>query len=718
MINDWRRPSIVALGVLALLFMCSRLTAQAQGGRPVTFDDLLSLKYPGDMDLSPDGQTLAYDIAEEDSLWLVNTNEGFPLKVGEGIMPRWSPDSARLAFYSRRSGALQLWVLDRKTSKATQLTSLKGGINPDPMVRFGGWTRDPLRYCWSPEGSKIVFTSRVKMAGTERLQVAQSGALRELNAAGDKESHSQGSPLVLTAGSPSDWALSGIFLADSVQTRHVNGELGSLESNVKFPLVLTNQLFTVDVANRKVEQVTKDDAGSFNPAWSPDGTKIIFASTEGRRLEGYGPGTSNIYAIDVEDGRKTALTTGPGEKRLPSLSPDGTRIAYLGGTHFGMQFVYILPSTGGNPTNITLRLDRHVYTFYWTSDSSSVLVSCQDGVSVPIVRVSVLTGKFRRLTEADAYHEPFTASRGGTVVWAQSDGLSHGVFYTSDSEGRNSRVLLDLNPQIKQLILGKQEVVGWKNSRGEEVEGILIKPAEYQEGKTYPVIIDPYPVRVNSFMAATMLANQAFASRGYAVFFPNERTPHTWEDPIKGEAYNLATRGPTGVDVMIDDLMTGIDTLVKRGVVDPERMCLYGFSNGAGAVNLLVTKTSRFRCAVSASGLADWALSFFLVDASTFSDLTGGITPWEDPNAYIKLSAVYHLDKVTTPMLLAVGDEEFPSVLPVLEMYYGLRYLGRDVTLLRYPKQGHGFTGTSLKDYWQRVNAFFDLHLKPSQVTK
>jgi len=149
-------------------------------------------------------------------------------------------------------------------------------------------------------------------------------------------------------------------------------------------------------------------------------------------------------------------------------------------------------------------------------------------------------------------------------------------------------------------------------------------------------------------------------------------------------------------------------------------MCLYGFSNGGGATNQIITRTSRFACAVSASGvLIDWPLSFYLggEDANT-PTLLGELAPWDDPGAYVALSPIYHLNRVTTPLLLAVGDDERGVlVLYNIEMYNGLRYLGKNVTLLRYPHQVHGFTGDALKDYWQRANSFLDVYLRPEPAT-
>src|SRR5260370_42391494 len=107
----------------------------------------------------------------------------------------------------------------------------------------------------------------------------------------------------------------------------------------------------------------------------------------------------------------------------------------------------------------------------------------------------------------------------------------------------------------------------------------------------------------NGFMSNPMLGNQAFASEGYAVFFPNHRAPHMVANLMKNEAYTEVARGPKGVDIMTDDVMTGIDVLVKQGIVDPQRMCLYGFSNGGAEAEFFGEKTIQFQ---SARSPADW----------------------------------------------------------------------------------------------------------------
>jgi dipeptidyl aminopeptidase/acylaminoacyl peptidase len=280
--------------------------------------------------------------------------------------------------------------------------------------------------------------------------------------------------------------------------------------------------------------------------------------------------------------------------------------------------------------------------------------------------------------------------------------------------------LFELNPQVKDWEMGKQEVVHWKNAGGEDLEGILIKPFGYQPGHRYPLIVDCYPVQGNSFKGHPMMGNQAWASRGYAVFIPSPRGPHVWMAAFKSRAYNETAKGPRGWEVTFEDVISGVDDLIRQGIVDPERMGLYGFSNGGAVVEQIVTRTGRFKCAVAVAAAisADWMRGFFLhTDDPLIPDMVG-MTPWDNPQAYVELSAVYTLNKVTTPMLLADGDQDDDFLLDGIEVYNGLRWLKKPVTFVRYPDQGHGFTGAALQDFWQRELEFFNRYLKPPHFAK
>ena len=207
--------------------------------------------------------------------------------------------------------------------------------------------------------------------------------------------------------------------------------------------------------------------------------------------------------------------------------------------------------------------------------------------------------------------------------------------------------------------------------------------------------------------------NQAWASAGYMVFKPQPRAPHSTPNCSGSSSFCQAGRGPSGWDVTVDDVMSGIDDLARRGLIDPDRMCVYGHSNGGGVAQYLVTRTDRFKCAVIlAPVLPNWTGSALLsLDTIGLMADMAGAKLWEDPSAYVKLSGIFRADKVKTPILLAAGDDDGLFLLGSIELYNVLRSAGAKVTFLRYPGQGHAFTGDALHNFWRREMAFFAAHL-------
>jgi dipeptidyl aminopeptidase/acylaminoacyl peptidase len=706
----------------AFLFVIGfRATPYAQSKHRVTFDDLKDFQQIQSMDLSPDGNRLAYVVSwEHPELWLVDTKRGsIPRHLGKGQFPHWSPDGKHLAYYSRASGTLQLWVLDPESSHTEQITQMEDGIDPNPRtmtIGKDGWLGDPLRYSWSHDGTRLVFSSQV-VIGRETAQDISNAKSAMPNR--DVSAVEASVPLVLTTSSPQDWTLAGIFRAGGFSApRHwVDGKVDRTPYATSAPIT-ANQLFIVDIRSKAVRQLTHDGTQYFTPDWSPDGQVILCVSMEGRPLLGWGSGPTNLYEFDVATGKKILVTSDSIYKRIPSWSPDGKWITYFGASdeNLGKVSLFVIPAAGGTAVNVSATLDRRLAGAYWLSDSRSVAVNYWDGVNFPIAQLSIPRGDFQVISgSGSASRSTMSVSRSDTIAWSQSDASGPAVIHVLRNGERDSYVLVDLNPEIKEFELGTQEVVRWKNGHGDDMEGVMIKPVGYQEGRRYPLIVDAYPKQQNGFMAWPMAPGQAWASREYVVFYPNGDGPHDWENPWKSITNNTRAKGVKGVDVAVDDVISGVNELIRRGIVDPEHMGLYGFSNGGAVVNQVVTKTNRFKCAISvaAATSADWSMLFFFRSPSKSIAHMVGVLPWESPQTYVDLSAVYRLDKVTTPMLLADGDNDSFFLLGEIEMYNGLRYLGKDVTLLRYPNQGHGFEGAAMKDFWERENAFLDRYLKP-----
>lgn len=702
---------MAALLGVALLIL-SPLAAHAVERHAVSLGDLLSLVDIDDLQMSRDGAYLAYTVhplaataqheIESSEVWMLATRPGStPVKAGAGMLPVWSPDGRRFAYYSGHTGNYQLSVYDRTSGVSMQVTRVPDGIDPDPYTRMVGWYYEPLLFSWSPDGTRLVFASRVPegAAAASGVASAQAGA---------------SGPLVLTQSSPAEWALTGVFTHPLTDHSMAAGweTPGKSDARLEMPdarRTRINQLFVADVATGAVRQLTTDGGGYFNPQWSATGNNIVAASTGGEVLNDANFGTvpTEIVLVDVESGRSTALTHGAGDRRRPAWSPDGRWIAYLQGGFAGKQAIYRISMHGGEPVRVSTTA-TNIENFQWFGESRSILIVDETGLS----RMELSSGHLTHVATALGANTPMTASTRGAIAWkAALEGEEQGreVIQFLARGATSSVPLLELNPQIMSMALGAQEIIHWPGSTGEEREGVLIKPAGYQAGQRYPLIVDCYPGRAAGPRLHPMLQNQAWASQGYVTFNPIQtRAPHigSWSKP-----YGKPASGKQGWDITADDILSGVDELVRRGLVDPDRMCLYGFSNGGGIVDYLVTQTRRFKCAVSvAAVMPDW-IRPVLLESKSFPMLVSGSTPWEDPDSFVKLSAVFRVQNVATPMLLAVGDNDGDFLLGMIEMYNALRWAGKDVTLLRYPNQGHGFAGTAMEDFWARESTFFATYL-------
>ena len=709
----YRAIAHVTLAAWALNASSWAIGADADRRHPVSLEDLQSLTFPDvTLQLSPDGRSLAYALSG-DGVWLVRTRTGaIPRRIGTGFLPAWSPTGDRIAFYSVVSGDVQLWIYDMKSQAAVQLTHVDGGIDPDPATRVVGYVHDAFRYDWSPDARHIVFAARLRAA----KQPSPVGAA-------EPPAQSHGAPLVLDRNTPPDWTLSGIFA-------HARLSAGTLESkdghsitpkrNDTAGAVLSNQLFISDVRTGEIVRLTRDDRDYFNPQFSRDGKQVVCASSPGSGPI-FGAGESDVELIEVAHGRSRLLAAGEGVRSRPSLSPDGRRVAYFESPHFVSRPLVRVQALDGSDTashDMTSALDRQVEDFAWGSDSRSIWVSYQDGLSDALTRISPSLESLRPVSGAPG-ETPVNigsiSSSAGAVAWQQEDPVRLTTIQYLGRGATRPVTLVDTQPQTVNWRLGAVQVIHWKNQHGEERDGTLLVPPDYAPGRLYPLIVDAYPLTGGASWTSPMGGNQAWASAGYLVFRPSPRAPHVWMNPWKSEASSAAAKGAQGWQLTIDDVMSGVDEVVRRGHADPRRMCLYGFSNGGGVVNYLVTATDRFRCAVSVAGaLSDWVRPALLNTGydELLKDFAGaGLR--EDPKAYEELSAVFRSNRVKTPMLLADGDDDGDFLLDTIEMYNGVRSAGVDVTLLRYPDQGHGFTGSAMTDFWRREMAFFDRYLGP-----
>ncbi len=405
------------------------------------------------------------------------------------------------------------------------------------------------------------------------------------------------------------------------------------------------------------------------------------------------PERDNRHQSD-EPGAQTSSQTRVGAQ----TSPDGKWIAYLDTAHpYGAQLLFCerahLPDNS-RPQPLS---QTPILAFQWRSDSQGLWVIAANGADEPVDRVT-LDGRFEQLTQ-----DPAMRRVGGLVAandvlaWVQSDGDHYGAIWLRDRAG-HSRALLDPNPQTSLWSRHwMQEVVRWKNAQGEELQGILAMPVG---GHRLPLIVDPYSSWRNRFLNIPALGNYEFVRAGFAVFFPDHRAPFTFPEMAFGAAYVGAARNRDPVDVLTDDVMSGVAELVRRGIANPHRLFLYSSSNGASAIDQLLTQSHQFRAAVSHGGVANW-LGYYkerhLLGDETIPAFLGGCTPDNSLDLYRRISPAYQADKIDTPLLLVVGEKD-SRYADTIQFYRSLHKLGKPVSLLVYPREGHEISSASLAE--------------------
>ena len=699
---------LVFAGVACASAACASKNAQA-----IELPDLhLFSPSGGAVSISADGRWLAVEGAGDVRVGMMGKRSA-KTSIGEGIAPQWSPNSTKLAFYSTRSGNRQLWVWHIDDAKASQVTRLMGGLDPDPTTRIAGVVNDAFRFSWSPDSKFIVFPSRVPVAGAKSTR-AESGF----------ESHydepAEGKPLVLTNSTPVSLTMSGL-LGESVLSAGVpevkEGKTWSYRP-AQPGETLFNQLFIVDIETGDTDQLTHGARSAFHPDWSKDGSTIVFSTVDGSLLDTQ-VATSEIVLIDPVLKRERVLVSDRRIKYQPSWPRDQSKIAFLSLPNlFGWPKIDLVTAANGVSADSTPTLDRYIIEFQWAETVTGIIVRYKDGVSWRLGLINLETGTFNPLTpysETPYITDSFDQSDDGTTVWRQLDPKEFGaVQRTSSVRDARTETVMSLQDNLKDYAVGRVEIVSWRNGRGDSREGTVLFPPDFQVDRTYPLIVDAYPGVSGAYWSNPMGGNFAWAALGYVVFRPSPRAPHVWMNPWKSKESSHAGRGPEGWELALDDVTSGVDALIERGIVDSDRMCLFGHSNGGGVVTHLIGQTDRFQCAVIvAPAMTNWLrLAFNVENDGWMRRLAGGKGLEEAVDDYLALSPVFRLKSVETPVLLAAGDNDHNFLLNAIEIYSRLRILRKKVTLLRYPNQGHIFSGEALDDFWNRKLAFFDKHLR------
>jgi dipeptidyl aminopeptidase/acylaminoacyl peptidase len=309
-----------------------------------------------------------------------------------------------------------------------------------------------------------------------------------------------------------------------------------------------------------------------------------------------------------------------------------------------------------------------------------------------------------------------TFSRDGSVVaFTRSDVQRPDDVYVAKLPGMVDGVrLTDHNPQVRALALGADEVIRWKGKDGMEIEGVVVYPVGYQQGKRYPTVAlihgGPSGVWSQSFPGSHGNYGHVWAGKGWAVFYPNVRGSSSY-----GEKFLFANINDWGGGDY-QDVQTGIDHLIAKGVADPDKLAQSGWSYGGYMTMWAVTQTNRFRAAVAGAGLANWQSYYGQNGIDQWMIPYFGASVYDDPAVYAKRSPINFIKNVKTPTLILVGERDSECPPPQsYEFWHALRTLGVKTQLVVYPNEGHVFTQPEhRRDMIKRLVEWFNQHLTQS----
>ncbi len=627
--------------------------------------------------------------------------------IQEPLDPQLSPDGRRIAFVLQAGSKA-----DEYETRAIWMVPFDGdGLSDARPFTSGLWNDTSPR--WSPDGNQIAFLSDRAERGKTTIYVipADGGEAQRVF-------DEQGSMSGL------DWSPDGRFLGilftpgetdEEKKRKEERDDARVWDEDDKY-----QRLWVIDLAARSAQAVTPETRQARLYAWSPDSERIAYTSTPNPRVnDEYGANDVSIVARD--GGEPVHVFTKRGEPAGLLWSADGASFAFLAGGDkvIHPEVVCTIASTGGEPSCIT---PDYWGTFEYLApdgDGRALLAYGTEGVNQMPYRIS-WDGELQPLL---ASGQSGFSDRGSAIhvvgdrlvaAWQGPDeppNIFVAETLTGGGDGRLRR-RTDFNRDVLTAALGETEVIRWESDPGVEVEGILVKPHGYIDGLRYPLVVQihggPTWAWPNTFYANWHDWAQMLAGRGYAVLMPNPRG-----STGRGVRYNNQIVDDVGGGEY-RDMIAGVDHLVERGIADPERLGVGGWSWGGYMTAWTVTQTTRFKAAIMGAGLPNMVTDNSIGDIPSANDSYFSKSPYEDPEPLWERSAIRYINRVTAPTLVLHGDDD-KRVNPMqgMEMYIALRQRGVKTRFVTYPREGHGIRERKHQiDLMRRVIDWYDEHLK------
>ncbi len=652
-----RKYTNIAIAMIVLL--CS-LQISADQPNHFTAEDVFQLEYASDPQISADGKQIVFvrnfmDIMKDrgrSNLWVIDvaSNDARPLTSGNENhrSPRWSPDGKKLAYVSNEERGSQIYLRWMDTGQSAKISNLNAG---------------PGSLSWSPDGRWLAFTMFVPDGGGPRVKMPSKPKGAE-------------------------WAKPAIYIDD---LRYRADGAGYLQQGYR-------HIFVLPVEGGTPRQLSSGDFNHGGPLnWTPDGQSIIFSANR-HENNLFDPRNSEIYEISVRSGEIKSLTSRKGPDRSPTLSPDGSKIAYLGYDDrfqgYQISHLYVMDRDGSNMRKLASDLDRSLQSLRWRGDGKGVYFQYSDKGNGKIGYVS-LKGKVSKIADnvgGTTLGRPYASgsyavSKNGVVAYTECRPEHPGDIAVVSRNGAARRLTYLNEDLFGHKKLGETKEIWYKSSFDQrDIQAWYVLPPNFDPAKKYPLIMEihggPFADYGDRFTAEVQL----FAAAGYVVLYVNPRGSSSY-----GEEFgNLIHHNYPGEDY--DDLMSGIDAMIDMGFVDEQNLFVTGGSGGGVLTSWIVGKTDRFSGAVVAKPVINW-FSFALTSDgyNVYYKYWFPGYPWDHYEHYYKRSPISLVGNVTTPTMLLTGEADYRTPISESEQYYqALKLRGVDAAMVRIPDASHG----------------------------
>ena len=645
---------------LAAISSFALLTAAAAEVKKLKPIDVFDLEMAASPQISPDGKRVIYvrqfaDVMEDrrrSNLWIVNTDgmEHRPLTTGKfsDSSPQWSADGSQVAFISDRDGLPQIYRMWIQSGQIAKLTNL---------------TQPPSGLAWSPDGKWISFVMNVPEKPRKLIEMpaAPEGA---------------------------KWAEPAKVIDKTVYRFNA---MGYLKPGHKHVVVIPAEGGTPrQISSGNFQH--GDPITASDPVWSTDSKSLLISLNRHEKAEDDLLNTE-VYEYDLATGAVRTLTERAGPDNAPVVSPDGKLVAYTGfeDKRLGHQTtrLSVMNRDGSGKRVVTADLDLSVGEVQWAPDSKGLYFAADDKGNTGLYFMP-LNGKPARVaSDLRVGREPGAVSiaGNGTVAFIAQDVHRPGDVAVLQSGGK-PRVITAINSDLlADRKLGPVEEIWYESSKDKrKIHGWIIKPPDFDATKKYPLILEIHGGPFANYGPRWDLEKQMMAASGYVVLYTNPRGSTSYGEDFS----NLIHHAYPGDDFY--DLNSGVDAMLTKGYIDPERLYVTGGSGGGVLTCWMIGRTTRFRAAVTVYPVINWYSWLLTADiGSWIGKYWFPALPWDDPQHYEKRSLLSVVKNVKTPTMVLTGEADWRTPMSDSEQYYqALRMLGVESVLVRVPDEPHG----------------------------